>query len=212
MKNYSCISLLRHAKAEKNLEKRHGGKGSSLISEGYLELDALIANLRLWDINYHKTLYVPRLQCEETARYISRKLNLEIAALSGLYPLNMGILDGLSDNEMQDKYPKYATLLSRCAEGNCEICELKIPQMENPVDFYNRGSSFLDSISPITESIVIVATRSILILLANILLGKTVERGGGYKVITWKNSDILTFKYDTEKPVVATNWSTVSLQ
>ena len=40
----------------------------------------------------------------------------------------------------------------------------------------------------------VIGTRSILILLTNILLGKTMKRGGGYHSVQIANCDFLTFE------------------
>ena len=71
MKEY--IMLLRHGKAKKNIENKHGGKGSSVVLEGINEINKLSAEIKNSDINFTRILYSERKQCIETAQILKKK-------------------------------------------------------------------------------------------------------------------------------------------
>ncbi len=59
--------------------------------------------------------------------------------------------------------------------------------------FYNRGRAFLKTLQSHSSNALLVGTRSILICLVSILLGRTIEAGGGYREIPMKCCDFFAF-------------------
>lgn len=184
--------LLRHAKARKNIENRHGGSGSELIDEGLRQIEVLSSLISNNYVDFKSILYSDKPQCIQTAEELGKKLKIKSLLIESLQPIYLGILDGLSEEEAFKKFPESANLMTLWRSGKIEINELVIPKMTDYQDFYNSGLDFVDKLKN-KDSCIIIATRSNLVQLANIMLGNTVEKGGNYKEIVWNNSGMLTF-------------------
>lgn len=189
----SKLVLLRHATAIKNLEDRHGGEGSTLSSEAINEINIVIEMLVDYDLSPKVVYHSPVPQARETVRLIQERTLSTVIEDQRLKPLHLGVLAGLSRNEAKSKYPGPAKLMEEWREGKIELHELIIPGAEDYKAFYRRGQLFLDSIKKTDGNILIVGTRSILILLMSILLGRTIEPGGGYREIPVENGWFFTF-------------------
>jgi len=198
--------LLRHGKAKKNIANIHGGDGSGLVSEGIDELNEVSFIIEESNIKFTKILYSSRVQCYETAILLSDKLKISLSEILDLIPINLGVLDGLSEKEAYEKYPIYAKCMDEWRHGRIEINQLKIPGISDFNTFFESGKRFLDSLNP-NDSYIIIATRSNLVLLANIMLGHNPQIGGGYKEITWRNAGYITFEeeYGCYSPTSLTN-------
>lgn len=196
MKQY--IMLLRHGKAIKNMENRHGGIGSSLVPEGIIEINELCRIIIGSEINFTRILYSNRKQCSQTASILNNQLKVELAEITNLEPISLGILDGLSEVESNKKYSEFAKTMDQWRNGTIEINQLNIPGITDFNLFFKSGISFIDSLNK-NDSYIIIATRSNLVLLANIMLGNNPEIGGGYKEIPWKNAGFITFEVTLDK-------------
>jgi len=91
------------------------------------------------------------------------------------------------------QHPGAAELMEKWRRGEIEIWQLHIPLAEDLTEFWNRGSSFLNSLKCHKGLHVVIGTRSILTLLISILLNRTIEPGGGYKVIEIPLGGLITF-------------------
>ncbi len=92
----------------------------------------------------------------------------------------MGVIDGLTVEEMERLYPEYAHLFARWRKLEIEAHELKIPQIEPPLEFWTRTITTLASYRE-SHQVVVVATRSIMVWAANVNMGHHPRPGGGYK-------------------------------
>ena len=193
--NTQTIVLLRHAKAKKNEQNRHGGKGSELVDNAISEIQKVSSQLLSFSSKFDKILYSPRTQCEQTAKMLSQQLNVNAVELQELEPISLGIVDGLSDEEVANKYPEISDQLIRWRNGEFEINQLNIPQMTDCHKFYNHGKAFFDNIVNSKESVIIVATRSIMVLLMSVLLGRNSQIGGNYREVKWGNAEFAVFTY-----------------
>lgn len=187
MKPHSMIALLRHAKAQKNLENRHGGHGSPLLPQGYQELDGLVGDFTSKGISFDKIICTSKLQCDQTASYLSKVLNIPYEVSHNLVPIKLGLIDGLSNEEVVYHYPDIARKMQEWRNGECEICELNIPGMSDPVEYFNAMRLALDEIKSLKCSVLIIGTRSVLVALSNILLDRHPYPGGGYREVSWHN-------------------------
>jgi hypothetical protein len=95
--------------------------------------------------------------------------------------------------EAEKLHPKAAALMEEWRKGRLEIADLLIPGAEDFHHFYRRGQDFLRETLGWGSTGLVVGTRSIMILLASILLGRTPAPGGGYREIPINNSSFLTF-------------------
>lgn len=188
------IIIIRHAQSIKNLKDIHGGEGESLTSLGKEQAVALADRLSKIGICYNNaTITAPlNIQTKETAEIISSKLALPQYDILDFKPLYLGIVHGLSNAAVANKYPQIFDLLSQWRNKKLEICDLVIPEMENVFEFYNRGLKVLDKLS-IGKYNIFIATNSLYILLVNILFGNTCINGGGYKHFDIPNCGMTMF-------------------
>lgn len=193
MKTIQVIVLLRHEKAIKNEQDRHGGLGSELAEDSPIEIEPIAKRLSDIGIRFEKVLYSPRKQCEQTAIRLGDIMGMPFEEANDLVPIHLGIIDGLSNEEVRGLYPDIANRLKTWRSGNIEINQLEIPGMDNSAIFFERGKKFVERILNENYSIIIVSTRSILVLLTSILLRRTVEVGGRYREIPWDNTDYIVF-------------------
>jgi broad specificity phosphatase PhoE len=187
------IVLLRHAKAIKNEQNRHGGCGTDLVENAINEIIMVGNQFLRFNAKFERILYSPRKQCEQTAKILGRHLNVNSIELQELEPINLGIVDGLSEQEVKSRYPEIDIQLGKWRSGEIEINQLIIPQMTNCHTFFNNGAMFISNVIAEGKSTIIVASRSILILLVNVLLGRNSQFGGNYREIKWENSEFAVF-------------------
>lgn len=201
------LVLLRHATAFKNIEDRHGGLGTGLIPKAEKEVLKVVKKLKKNGIEYKKIFCSPVPQARETSKIISNICSVDIYEDLRLKPLDLGILAGLSRDEAIQKYPESAKLMEKWRQGKIEIHELIIPKAESYKSFYQRGQSFLDSLDDLNQDILIIGTRSILILLISIMTNRTIEPGGGYKGIPMDNCTFFVFKKDCSNYMFESKYS-----
>lgn len=190
------LTLLRHAKSLKNVQHRHGGLGSGLIAEAEDHAIAVARKLSTWSTQFSSIHCAPRPQCSETADLVANQLGINVVQNNELRPVHLGVIDGLSDSEVSKDHPQAARSMREWRDGRCEVWELKVPAMEDPEEFYERGVALVSSFEADGESLVIVATRSTLTLLASILLGRSPVPGGNYRYIEWRNCDYISFDFN----------------
>lgn len=199
---FQRIILLRHAHSEKNAEDRHGGEGRGLTSLGYDELTRLTLYLkRHVQICNPRIFYTPITQAEISARFLGEQFKTICDTDQRIRPLNLGVLSGLSREEAAKLFPEPAKRLEEWRRGDLRFDELEIPNAENFSAFWDRGVSFLMDrlVAPNeTADLLIVGTRSILILLSNILLRNTFLTGKPYTVFEFNNSGITILRYIRE--------------
>lgn len=211
MKDKNYIMLVRHAEAFKNTEKRHGGHGSGLTPKGIKGALKLSKNISLQNWQFRYVMYCSRQQCEESAKIISDKLSIPMRKNQILRPISLGVVDGLSEDEVLRDYPQVHSALEDWRNGDIEINRLDIPNMEDPAVFYERGIRMIHDIKNLEESVILLLSRSLLVLLANILMNRTVEEGGNYREIKWRNSEYALFSFDSEGVNFHVNQSTIRL-
>ena len=189
----SKIVLMRHAKAKKNVLNKHGGKGTSILDKSKEDIKKTMENLLVF---YSPSVIFssPRPQCVETAKFIQDNYSLIFKTSDLLTPISLGVLDGLSIDEASDYFPEYAKQMDDWRNGKIEINELTIQGMENPFDFYNKGLRFINTLEGSNQSnCLVIGTRSILVMMGNLLAGRSPKKGDGYKEIPWKNCGYMTF-------------------
>jgi broad specificity phosphatase PhoE len=188
------LILIRHATAIKNIEDRHGGCGTSLVPAADTQISEL--GLRLCEFSIHPTVVYASdpPQSQETARFLGEHFGVPVVADDRLRPLDLGVLGGLSNEEARKLWPGPASCIAAWRRGEIEICDLAIPNAENYDRFYERGADFIKSLPSLTGDVLIVGTRSILILLISVLLGRTAKRGGGYREIPMDCCACFTFE------------------
>ena len=189
------IILVRHAQSIKNLKDIHGGGGEGLTDLGKEQVIALAEYFSKIGIHKDNTVlvYPPNVQTKQTADILSKMLRIPTSNIPDFKPLNLGIVHGLSNDEVSRLYPDVYQLLIRWRNKELDISELRIPQMENPGEFYARGIRVLTGLSQ-EKNTVLVSTNSLYILMLNILFGNTCDRGGGYIHFNIPNCGVTVFR------------------
>lgn len=197
------ILIIRHAESEKNLKDIHGGKGECLSILGVKQANDLAKKLMKLGVNSRNSVitYPENVQTKETAEIIMKQLGVTDSNVSEFVPLNLGIINGLSNYEVEKKYPYIFELLFKWRNKEIEICDLNIPQMEPPFEFYNRGLNVLNDIT-FGKINIFIATNSLYILLINILFGNKCIKGGGYIHFDIPNCGISMFNVDVSRKVI----------
>lgn len=188
--------LLRHAEAHKNVLNQHGGSGSALSSKGVREAHGVGQFLRSQDLDVPTVMAIDKPQCYETAKIIGQEIGCAQVEVARLSTFSLGVLDGLSEKDVRQRYEVLATLLDRWRSGRAEAHELRaIPGATDPSWYFSQGEAFLTGVKPYLaeHDVILVATRSVLVVLTNILLGRSPSIGGGYREVPWSNASHATF-------------------
>lgn len=182
--------FIRHGQCHKNLEDVTGGEGSALTNRGISQARSAAAELTGRFPRPH-VVACPATQTVETATIIAETLGCPATIDETLRPAGLGLLSGLTPDEAERLYPEYARLLRRWRNYEIEAHELKIPGIEPPSTFWNRAISSIRRHEG-KGDIIVVATRSIMVLAANIGLNRTPEPGGGYRHVTIEHCQTVT--------------------
>lgn len=188
------VALVRHAHSEKNEEDRHGGPGRQLTELGRRQLISLSEFLK-GDLGMRLPFIASsgKQQVHETATWLANSLSCNSVVDSRLEPLGLGVVAGLSRAEAAVQHPSVADRFERWRKGELTIEDLEIPEGESFEEFWERGLSFLREYlheSSSYEELVIVGTRSILILILNIMLRRTELKLARYSVFDFDNSGV----------------------
>jgi len=127
--NNPLIVLMRHASSVKNIQNRHGGTGSELIVNSKIEIASAINVFKQEGVAFKKVICAPRLQCIKTAEFLASAFKIESAIDYRMKPISLGIIDGLSDEEVREKYPDIACQMHLWRSGKCEINKVIIPNI-----------------------------------------------------------------------------------
>lgn len=194
------ILLIRHAESKKNIKDIHGGSGEGLTEQGVLQAKKTVSSLLDMGINPSNSIliYPPNLQVVETAEIFKNMIGLRQEVIEEFKPLDLGIIGGLSNKEVKEKYPECFNLMNKWRSKEIEICDLTIPEMESPVAFFERGKIVLKKIQHGKYNI-FICTNSLYILLLNILFGNLPVQGGGYKHFDIHNCGISLFEYNEKE-------------
>ena len=140
--------------------------------------------------------YSDAIQAFQTAEMISSHFNVPIINDNRIKPLDMGCVAGLSRDEAQQMYPEAAGRLDMWRTGRLEIRDLMLPGAESFDSFWNRGVSFIEEIATKQNVFVLVGTRSLLILLLNILLNRSPYKEKEYHPWLFLNGSVTSLTYD----------------
>lgn len=187
------IVLLRHAEAAKNAENRHGGSGTSLTACGLSQAFEFARSAKGLFPDLQFVYFVGRPQCHETAVIVQSQISVPLLEIEGLGPFYLGVLDGLSDEEARIQYPECAQMMDQWRLGLIDISEVKIPGATDIHNFFAQGKQFLAKVISDDESFLVVGTRSVLVLLWNILKGHDPSPGGSYFERPWPNCEWVEF-------------------
>lgn len=133
------LILVRHALTVDNQKSRLSGHiDSSISEEGKEQIDKII--------NYLKDFYIDKIytttssRTKDTVKKLSKLKSIEIIEKESLKEISFGDFEGLTFDEIKDKYPKeFQDMIEKGYE-------YKYPNGESLIDSYNRVCIELDNI------------------------------------------------------------------
>lgn len=188
--------FVRHAESEKNIRDVTGGKGEKLTKEGMEQ--AVTLSSFLYEQLKDKELDIissDTMQTKQTAKIIADMFKGNYQVTEKLEPAGMGVISGLTKREMEENYPDLYEQMTLWREQKIEAIQLEIPEMEIPTDFWDRIVNFLREIND-GKMKILVCTRSIMVLIYNLVKGNRPILGHGYKHVKIENCDTIAFSVD----------------
>ncbi|MDR2720598.1 MAG: phosphoglycerate mutase family protein [Nitrososphaerota archaeon] len=198
--DYATFIFIRHAESEKNLQDIVGGTGDKLSLKGKQEVTELSKKfLALTDLSKrYNVISSSTLQTTETAEELAKSLKTDLIVTDAVSSAVLGIVGGLNNSQIASKYPDVFKRFVAWKNQEIEAVDLQIPGMESPENFWNRITGYLKTFSKGTNN-VIVCSSSVMILVANLVLGKRPYKGGGYKYVAVNYCDTIAFDLQTDQ-------------
>lgn len=133
------LILVRHALTVDNQKSRLSGHIDSYISEeGKEQIDKITNYLKDFDID--KIYTTTSSRTKDTVKKLSELKSIEIIEKESLKEISFGDFEGLTFDEIKDKYPKeFQDMIQKGYE-------YKYPNGESLIDSYNRVCIELDNI------------------------------------------------------------------
>ena len=133
------LILVRHALTVDNQKSRLSGHiDSSISEEGKEQIDKITNYLKDFDID--KIYTTTSSRTKDTVKKLSELKSIEIIEKESLKEISFGDFEGLTFDEIKDKYPKeFQDMIEKGYE-------YKYPNGESLIDSYNRVCIELDSI------------------------------------------------------------------
>lgn len=133
------LILVRHALTVDNQKRRLSGHiDSSISEEGKEQIDKITNYLKDFDID--KIYTTTSSRTKDTVKKLSELKSIEIIEKESLKEISFGDFEGLTFDEIKDKYPKeFQDMIEKGYE-------YKYPNGESLIDSYNRVCIELDNI------------------------------------------------------------------
>ena len=133
------LILVRHALTVDNQKSRLSGHiDSSISEEGKEQIDKITNYLKDFDID--KIYTTTSSRTKDTVKKLSELKSIEIIEKESLKEISFGDFEGLTFDEIKDKYPKeFQDMIEKGYE-------YKYPNGESLIDSYNRVCIELDNI------------------------------------------------------------------
>ena len=133
------LILVRHALTVDNQKSRLSGHiDSSISEEGKEQIDKITNYLK--DFNIDKIYTTTSSRTKDTVKKLSELKSIEIIEKESLKEISFGDFEGLTFDEIKDKYPKeFQDMIEKGYE-------YKYPNGESLIDSYNRVCIELDNI------------------------------------------------------------------
>lgn len=167
-----------------------------LTENGILQVQRLIESLKEQieptdPIKIHSS---DTKQTIETSKIIASNYNMDVSIDDRLHPVGLGIIDGLSKKEIEEKYQKYAIILNQWNNKEIDVTRFTIPGIEPPDQLWSRITDFLDDNSD-EFTHVVVCTRSIMVMIKNFINGNT-PASGNYTHQSVNHCECVRFEYE----------------
>ena len=173
------LTVMRHAEARKNLDDVHGGGDQNLTEAGRSQAAAAASAWlpRLSNLAEGVLLHQPEGRCEQTAQIISAVTSLVAVEVPEFVGVRLGVTAGLSDDEVERRFPVVAKQLSDWISGR-RVVPPVVPGSEGLTPFASRITDGLNRILKADghRHVLLVCTTST----AN-MIGHLVSNGGALK-------------------------------
>jgi broad specificity phosphatase PhoE len=178
------VLIVRHAEAFKTLKAVHGGAGTSLTEQGQRDTIALGGFIKeTFEGHISNGVIYSSLvpQVLQTGQLLAKLLGISLVTTNLIRNINMGILDGLSDEKAQELYPAEMARLAKWRAGELPVEQIQIPGAESILEFKERVKSVISRAFETGASpLIFIVTRSVGIAILNLLLEQSELRGKGY--------------------------------
>ena len=143
------LILVRHALTVDNQKSRLSGHiDSSISEEGKEQIDKITNYLKDFDID--KIYTTTSSRTKDTVKKLSELKSIEIIEKESIKEISFGDFEGLTFDEIKDKYPKeFQDMIEKGYE-------YKYPNGESLIDSYNRVCIELDNIISNNDDITIL--------------------------------------------------------
>ena len=185
--------FVRHGESVKNINNITGGEGKKLTIKGIAQANE-ISEILYKKYSSENVLVITSnvIQAIETAEIISKKFGTSFQITDRLKAADLGVVGGLSVEEIQKNYPYEYNKIDLWHRGIIEASDLDIKGMEPPGLFWNRIIDYINELCD-GQLKIIVCTRSVLVLVKNFVMGNTPMRGGNYKHHKIDNCETIEF-------------------
>lgn len=181
------IIACRHGESYKNLKDISGGNGLVLTENGKSQVEKLVSDLKMIQDEFNCPVSIfrscDRVQIVQTAEMIKDYLKLdEVKTDKKFCPIRLGVFDGLSKKEREEKYPDACKVHEMWKNGIVDISESEklIPGTQRAIDYYDQVKSFIQNL-PENQIYILVGTRSDLSCLKNIMKNQRPDKLFQYK-------------------------------
>ncbi|MBQ3320718.1 histidine phosphatase family protein, partial [Candidatus Saccharibacteria bacterium] len=163
--------VVRHAEAQKNIEKMHGGGTQDLTERG---IDQLKRSIRDLEVVTRKqkahVFYQKEGRSEETAKIISRQIGAEMTMAEQIYGVGLGVIASLNEDELKIQYPEVSRILENWKNNGAKLDDYPdVPGREHMMDFARRIKEGLLRILKPDTDIIIVGTTSTINMLNHLM-------------------------------------------
>ena len=171
------LLLIRHSESDKNVEGRHGhSEGVFYLTEkGKKEVSKLNSLLKK-NVSKIDSVYTSKtIASIETGIRIADFWKLKLNVKEQINSLDMGVLSGLSFEEMSSKYPNLYKSINLYENGMLHPKYFDIPKAEKLDDFEDRIKSELLQIlneNKDNATVIVIAHRSTITMICNLIWNK----------------------------------------
>lgn len=162
------LLVVRHGESEKNVRGEHGGVGASLTACGVETVRRLAAQRSGRYTSSSRVLTSGSVQTLETARIFAEAIGARVTVEHELRGISLGQIDGLSDTQIQERFPLVHSRFVAWSRGEIPISKLSLPGGEDFDAFATRVRAALRTAVASGDPTVWVGSRSTLILLWNL--------------------------------------------
>lgn len=205
----STLFLVRHPEAAKNVEDRHGGKGSVLTTRGRLQCVNVGRYFQKRLRNKPKPLLIGHevQQVLETLDELATALATDYVIDERLRGIDLGVLAGLSKEEAARRWPEAASRLEEWRIGARDIDQLNIPGAEDVYSFRTRVDAALAEIVQAAQSraVIPILTRSTLIMIINLVRLREDFDFCAYRLYEFDPAGLTIIELAPSGPVVTLN-------